>query len=93
MMMHALYIRCTHPAEVLDAVVRGLHEQGVTLQGMMLSVTERETEVHVTLSGEDVAVQGLMNRIADLPSLPCVQDLSAQEQEWFVTTQICEVYS
>jgi hypothetical protein len=92
-MMHALYICCENPTEILGAVANGILEQGVTLQGMTMTVGAEVSEVNVTVNGEVEAVHRLTLGLQQLAGVTCVEDLSAEEQDWFVTAQICEVYS
>jgi hypothetical protein len=92
-MMHALYICCENPTELLGAVAMEIQKQGVTLQGMTMTVGPEVSELNVSVQGEEAAVHQLTFALQELAGVVCVEDLSAEEQEWFVTAQICEVYS
>ncbi|KEO82479.1 hypothetical protein [Tumebacillus flagellatus] len=92
-MTHALFICCSNPVQILGPVAMSLTQEGLSMDAMTISQREELAELHLSVTGDEDAVERFRKQLQDVRGVQLATNLSTDEQGWFISSQINEVYA
>lgn len=92
-MTHALFICCSNPVQLLGPMAMSLTQEGLLMDAMTISQREELAEMHVSVSGDEEAVERFRKQLQDVRGVQLATNLSNDEQGWYISSQICGAYA